>query len=85
MLHYTKLERPGKNKHSSLLGQFVSYEEKSVVNTAPQMPTKIFKFFVQLAFNLSNRVIDTLESSSILIYSKSHMGLYTQMVGKMPH
>jgi len=28
---------------------------------------------------------DTLESSSILIYSESHMSLYTQMVGRMPH
>jgi hypothetical protein len=34
--------------------------------------------FVQLGFNLSNGVTDTLESSSILIYLKTHMGLYTQ-------
>jgi hypothetical protein len=40
--------------------------------------------FMQLAFNLSNRVTDTLESSTILIYSKSHMTSYTQMVGRMP-
>ncbi len=29
-----KLERPSKNKHSSLLGQFISYKEKSAVNMA---------------------------------------------------
>ena len=42
------------------------------------------EIFVQLAFNLSNRVTDTLESSTILIYSKSQLGLNTQMVGRMP-
>ncbi len=36
---------------------------------------------VQLAFNLSNGVTDTLESSSILIYLEIHMGLYTQKGG----
>jgi hypothetical protein len=36
--------------------------------------------FVQLAFNLSNGVTNTLESSSILIYLETHMGLYTQKV-----
>jgi hypothetical protein len=41
-------------------------------------------YFMQLAFNLSNGVTDILESSTILTYSKSHMSLYTQMVGKMP-
>ncbi len=39
---------------------------------------------MQLGFNLSNRVSDTLESSSILIYFRKHMGLYTQNVGRMP-
>jgi hypothetical protein len=34
--------------------------------------------FVQLGFNLSNGVTDTLESSSILIYPKLHTGLFTQ-------
>ncbi len=34
-------------------------------------------FFVQLGFNLSNGVTDTLDSSSILMYSKLHMSLYT--------
>ncbi len=33
---------------------------------------------VPLGFNLSNGVTDTLESSSMLIYSELHMGLYTQ-------
>jgi hypothetical protein len=42
------------------------------------------EFFVQLAFNLSSGVTDTLESSTILIYSKSHVSLYTQMVRRMP-
>jgi hypothetical protein len=39
--------------------------------------------FLRLGFNLSNVVTDTLESSTILIYSKSHTGLHTKMVGKM--
>jgi hypothetical protein len=39
---------------------------------------------VQLAFNLSNAVIDIIESSSILIDSKKHMSLYRQNVGRMP-
>jgi hypothetical protein len=36
MPDYTKSERFASDKHSSLLGAFVSYEEyKNVVNTAP--------------------------------------------------
>jgi hypothetical protein len=34
-------------------------------------------YFMQLGFNLSNGVTDTLESSTILIYFKSRMSLYT--------
>jgi len=37
-----------------------------------------FNFFVQLGFNLNNRVTDTLESSATQIYSDEHMSLYTQ-------
>jgi hypothetical protein len=40
---------------------------------------------MQLAFNLSNGVIETLESSTILIYSRKHMSLCTQSAGRMPH
>jgi hypothetical protein len=40
--------------------------------------------FMHLAFNLSNGVTDTLESSTILIYFNKHMSLYTQKVGRMP-
>ncbi len=36
------------------------------------------KSFVQLAFNLSNGVADTLESSMILIYLIQGKGIYTQ-------
>ncbi len=35
MLHYNKLERLAREKHSSLLDPFVSYEENSTVNTVP--------------------------------------------------
>ncbi len=35
--------------------------------------------FMQLGFNLSNGVTDTLESSSILIYLIQETGIYTQM------
>jgi hypothetical protein len=41
--------------------------------------------FVQLAFNLSNGVTDTLESSTVLLYLKSCTVLYTQMVGRLPY
>jgi len=37
--------------------------------------------FVLLGFNLSNIETDTLESTSILIYFQTHMGLYTQEGG----
>jgi len=43
------------------------------------------RFFVKLAFNLSNGVTDALESSTILIYSKPHISLNTKNVGRMPH
>ncbi len=33
--YYIELERPARNKYSSLLGLFVNYEEKIVVSTAP--------------------------------------------------
>jgi len=33
---------------------------------------------VQLRFNLGNGVTDTLESSTLLIYLGTNMGLYTQ-------
>jgi hypothetical protein len=39
-------------------------------------------FLLQLPFNLSNGVTDTLESSSVLIYLETHKGLYTQMVAR---
>jgi hypothetical protein len=39
------------------------------------------KSFMQLGFNLSNGVTDTLDSS-ILIYKEMHKGLYTQRVAK---
>jgi hypothetical protein len=38
--------------------------------------------FVKLAFN---GVTGTLESNTILIYSKPHSSLYTQNGGRMPH
>jgi hypothetical protein len=31
LLHYTRLKRIGKNKHSNLLGPFASYEENEVL------------------------------------------------------
>ncbi len=37
---------------------------------------------MQLAFNLSNGVTDTLESTTILIYLETHMGLYIQRVAR---
>ncbi len=39
---------------------------------------------MQLAFNLNNRVTDTFQSSSVLIYSKKRMSLYAQSVARMP-
>ncbi len=40
---------------------------------------------VQLGFDLSNGVTDTLESSLVLTYSEKHMGLYTQSMGMASH
>ena len=52
-------------------------------------PLRVFillasSILVQLAFNLSNGVTDTLEPRTILIYFNKHMSLYTQKVGRMP-
>ncbi len=44
----------------------------------------LYPYFMQLGFNLSNGVTDTLESSSILIYSDQYMSLFTQSLGGMP-
>jgi len=41
--------------------------------------------FMQLTFNLSNAVTDTLESSTILIYSAEHISLYTKSLGRLPY
>jgi hypothetical protein len=35
MFYYTRLERPAKNKHSSLLGPLVSYEGKKCCEYSP--------------------------------------------------
>ncbi len=40
-------------------------------------------YFMQLGFNSSNGVTDTIETSSILIYSDEHMSLFTQSLGGM--
>jgi hypothetical protein len=37
--------------------------------------------FVQLGFNLSNVVTDTIESSLILIYFETHISIYIQKSG----
>jgi hypothetical protein len=42
------------------------------------------KYFCAVGFNLNNGVTDTLESSTILIYSDERMSLYTQSLGSMP-
>ncbi len=41
----------------------------------------MMSIFVQLGFNLSNRVPDTLESSSILICFETRKSIYTQQNG----
>ncbi len=54
--------------------------QKSVVQQMKEkyIISEIKIILVQLAFNLSNGVTGTLESSSTLIYSKKHMSLYTK-------
>jgi len=48
MLYYTSMKRLARDKHSCLLGQFISYEENiSVVNTAPGT-------FVNFTLNFDN-------------------------------
>ncbi len=44
-LHNSRLEGLTMGKHSSLLGPFFSYKEKSVVNTAPSGQNLNFEFF----------------------------------------
>ncbi len=46
--------------------------------------TRSINIFVQLVFNLSNAVTDTLESSTILIYLETPKSIYTQLISKMP-
>ncbi len=41
----------------------------------------LYNYFVQLGFNLSNGVTDTLESGSILIYLETRKSIYTQRSG----
>ncbi len=41
--------------------------------------------FMQLAFNLSDKVTDTLKSNTKLIYSAEHMSLYTKSLGRLPY
>jgi hypothetical protein len=48
------------------------------------MPLDLVVNFMQLGFNLSNGATDTLESSTILIYSDEHISLYTQGLGRTP-
>ncbi len=40
---------------------------------------------MQLVFNLSNGVTNTLESSSIPIYFETRKSIYTQQSGQMPY
>ncbi len=46
--------------------------------------SKGVKYSNAIGFNLSNGVTDTLESSTILIYSDKHMSLYTLSLGRIP-
>ena len=47
-------------------------------------PNELECFFVQLGFNLSDKVTDTLESSSKLIYLVQMKSIYTQISGRKP-
>ncbi len=51
-----------------------------IMLSAIMMNAIMLSIFVQLDFNLSIRVTDTLESNSILIYFASVMSIYTQWV-----
>jgi len=42
-------------------------------------------YFHVIGCNLSNRVTDTLESSTILIYLETNMSLYKQKCGEMSY
>ncbi len=44
----------------------------------PRLYDKLYSFFMQLAFNFSNGVTDTLESGTIAIYSIQVKGIHTQ-------
>ncbi len=45
---YTRLERHGRDKHSSLFGPFIRYEQYSFVNTAPGTVCATFHFALRL-------------------------------------
>jgi hypothetical protein len=64
---------PNRGQHYKTFGQLLLDSTVGIVSD-----------FVQLGFNLSNGVTDTLESSTILIYSEEHMSLNTQSLGRTP-
>ncbi len=57
-LYYTRLEMFAGDKHSSLLGPFISYEENSVVKTAPGFAPEacIIKLIMAVIYGFRNKL-----------------------------
>jgi hypothetical protein len=54
---------------------------EAAITEFAQILVRTVQFFVQLGFNLSYGVTDTLESSSILIYFETRKSIYSQKNG----
>ncbi len=70
MLHYSRLERLVRDKHSSLLGTFFLRRKLSVVNTAPGAMTlsvTIFSITVRNAFLNKTTVSITIKIQKLSI------------------
>jgi hypothetical protein len=61
------------------------FKQPPIEYRAPLLDAPIQLGSNHISFNWVLNEADTLESSSILIYSKSWASLYTEMVGVKPH
>ncbi len=86
--YQTILERLARDKHSCLLRKLVNYVQKCFITLVLGIVFTVrtgfinvcvFQTFVQLGFNLSNGVTDTLESTSILISGNTKGGAAVQL------
>ncbi len=67
VLHYSRLERLARDKQSSLLGQFISYEENKVINMLLQVLYSQHLIFI-ITYEWDNKLecYITLDSKGLL-------------------